>query len=128
MADVLINRNSRHIDEADMDALIVALGELGYSAEVDPSTRVHASRPSEWWILYLALGWVGVQTAEVVFQALLAKLAGRVTEHFRSRGKPPPNRINLYGPDGYTVIASVEVPKEEEGGGGDPASGFIGRR
>ena len=122
MTDVLINRNNRRMDDEDMTALIVGLQGLGYTADVDPSTRVEAARPSEWWVLYLALGWVGAQTAEAVYQAVLTKLAQYVARHFRSRGKPPPNRIDLYGPDGYTVLASVEVEEDD-----DPGDGIIGR-
>ncbi len=57
MTNVLINENSRRIDEDDMTALLAGLEELGYSADVDPSTRVEAGHATDRWTLVLR--WVG---------------------------------------------------------------------
>ena len=124
MADVLINMNNRRMDDEDMKALIAAVGALNYSADVDPSTRIAAGRETAWW--ELTLRWIGDDGLKTGFGLFLGELARWVKGHFRSRRKPPPNRINIYSSDGSTVLASVEVPAEDEGRD-DPASGFPGR-
>lgn len=115
MADVLINRNNLRIDDDDMRGLITALDELGYTADVDPSTLVWATQPADWWVLVLR--WLGEHPGDVAaLGSLVVLLAEKVRGVFRNRQKPPPNQVWLYGPDGRTIISRVEVPEDDEAG------------
>lgn len=112
MAQLLSNENDRRMDEDDLRAVIAAVEELGFSAEVDRSQRVEASRPTAWWVLYLH--WMGDETLHTAVGAALAVLARRVTRRFPSREQVPPDRIYLFGPDGLTVLRRVDVPENHD--------------
>ncbi len=76
------------------------------------------------------LRWVGDHSGEVAaVGGFLVVLGEKVRAIFRSRRKPTPNEVWLYGPDGLTVIARVEVPKDKlrRSSGGDGGLGSSGR-
>ncbi len=121
MVDLLFQQNPRFVDDEDVAALVAAVEDLGHDAEPDPSRRIQASAPTEWWVLMLR--WVGDDTLHTAFGAFLAGLSKWAWKHFRARDKAPPNRIDIYGPDGRSIIASVEVEDDDNDHG---SGGFVG--
>lgn len=123
MADVLINENNRRIDDDDMKALISALGELGFSADVDPSTRIQAGQATDWWVLVFR--WVGDEAARVAFDAALAAAFLKAKKHFTDRGKVPPARAEVYEEfDLYAPTTTLD-DEDDRGDGDDPAPRII---
>jgi len=70
MAEILVQENAIHIDDADMAAILESLSENGLSAEaVKQSTWLKAA----WWVLVLV--WVGGDLSHMAFDKTLEDLA-----------------------------------------------------
>ena len=86
--------------------------DLGYDAGPETERFEFRGAGLTWT---LALRWVGDHAADVAaLGSFLVLLGDRVLAIFQRHSRPPPRHLQLYGPDGETVIARVELPGEDE--------------
>jgi len=102
MAEILVEWNGTHIDDADMDEILRALEKSGVVAEAAEQTTL---LKAAWWAL--ALHWVAGDLPHLGFDSLLTVLAQRTWEHYRAKQEDPPTRIDLYGPDDELLATRV---------------------
>lgn len=115
MPDVLVQFTPSRPDDvetAEMAAdLIAAVRDLGYDAAPDHKP-IRGRGSGEWWTLIVR--WVGEQPGDAAaLGTFLVLLGEKVRAIFRSRRRTPPRYLELYGPDGETVISRVEVPEDD---------------
>lgn len=107
MAEILVQENAIHIDNADMAAILESLSENGLSAEaVKQSTWLKAA----WWVLVLV--WVGGDLSHMAFDKTLEDLAKKLRQHYKDRDKAPPARIDLVD-ESDNPIASLEIEEDD---------------
>lgn len=116
MPDILVNFTpSRPDDEETAEVaaeLVAAVRDLGYDAGPETERFEFRGAGLTWT---LALRWVGDHAADVAaLGGFLVLLGDRVLAIFQRHRRPPPRHLQLYGPDGETVIATVELPGEDE--------------
>lgn len=112
MPDILVDFSPSRTDDdetADVAAeLVAAIRDLGYDAGPETERFEYRGAGLTWT---LALRWVGDHAADVAaLGGFLMPLGDRVLAIFQRHRRPPPRHLQLYGPDGETVIARVEGP------------------
>ena len=65
-----------------------------------------------WTLIFRWVGDYGADTAAL--GTFLVLLGEKVRAIFRSHRRQPPSYLELYGPDGETVISRVELPEDGE--------------
>jgi hypothetical protein len=115
MPDVLVNFRPSvpgDTETAEVAAeLLAAVRELGYDAGVEDEPIVGRGSGLSWTLI---LRWVGEDVAHTALGIFLTEFARRVLVIFRSRRRQPPRFLELYGPDGETVISQVQVHDDDE--------------
>jgi len=107
MAEILVQENAIHIDDADMATILESLSENGLSAEaVKQSTWLKAAR----WVLVLV--WIGGDLSHMAFDKTLEDLAKKHRQHYKDRDKAPPARIDLVD-ESDNPIASLEIEEDD---------------
>ena len=92
-----------------MAAILIDLGELGYSSEaMEQTTFLKAA----WWVL--VIHWVGGDLPHFGFDSTLTVLGRRVWKRYQDQGQDGPKRIDVVGADDNT-IASHEIKSSEDG-------------
>nr|MDQ6947091.1 hypothetical protein [Actinomycetota bacterium] len=116
MPDILVDFSPSRPDDdetAEVAAeLVAAVRDLGYDAGTETERFEFRGAGLTWT---LALRWAGDHAADVAaLGGFLVLLGDRVLAIFQRHRRPPPRHLQLYGPDGETVIARVELPGEDE--------------
>lgn len=116
MPDILVQFTPTRPDDtetAEVAAeLLAAVRGLGYDSAADPEPIVGRGSGLSWTLI---LRWVADHPAEIAaVGAFLLELARSVGAIFRKRRRRPPRYLELYGPDGETIISRVEVPSDPE--------------
>lgn len=89
------------------DELLAAIRDLGYDAAPEDQPIVGRGAGLTWTLILRSVGEDVAHTALGIF---LTEFARRVPAIFRKRHRRPPRYVELYGPDGETVISRVELP------------------
>lgn len=114
MPDILVSlepSSPSDTETAEVAAeLLAAIRDLGYDAPENPPIVERGS--GLWWTLVLR--WVGEDVAHTALGIFVTALAARIPAIFHSRRRQPPRYVELYGPDGETVISRVEVPSDDD--------------
>jgi hypothetical protein len=114
--DVLVQFIPSRPDDAEAAEvaarLLAAVRELGYEPAPDPQPIEGRGSGLSWTLI---LRWVGDHGTDVAtLGTFLVVFAEKVGAIFRSHRRQPPRYLELYGPDGETVISRVELPEDDE--------------
>ncbi|MEZ0067811.1 hypothetical protein ABIA32_003827 [Streptacidiphilus sp. MAP12-20] len=103
MTEVLIEENFVHIDGTDMNVILTMLD--GLNLEAEPTAPRHVSEARSWVI---ALHWLGSGPITHEVAVALPGVLVEIRDYFVARGKLPPTRIAVYGPD-EQLLRSIEA-------------------
>jgi hypothetical protein len=100
MSEALVEQDPERIDNEDMAAILAVLDGIAVAAE--PTRSAGADDQDAWTLCvhWLQKGPVSADTEA----ALPAALAG-IRDHFVTRGRTPPSRLELRSPDHELLLA-----------------------
>ncbi|WP_370081556.1 hypothetical protein [Streptacidiphilus sp. MAP12-16] len=109
MSEVLVEQDPGRIDPQDMAVILAVLDGIAVSAE--PTRPVEVASEGSWT---LCVHWLQKGPVSADTEAALPAALTRIRDHFVTRERTPPSRMELRGPD-HEILLTV--------GSGSPAAG-----
>lgn len=112
-AQVWIERNGWRMDRQDLQFVIDTLAEQGWKVE-----PVRSQGADTAWVL--VFHWLEGDLPHFAFDSSLTLAVARIAKHFRDRGKPAPERVDVWerqlqsGADGPKLLISIEFDDDEK--------------
>ena len=95
----------RRIDPEDMAAIVAALEKVAVAAE--PTAPERAEGGADWT---LSLRWLQQGPVSADTEAVLPTVLTEIRRHYTDRGRTPPARLELRGPEGEPLLGIGPEP------------------
>jgi hypothetical protein len=100
MSEVLVKHEPERMETEDMVAVLAVLDGIAVAAE---PTRATGGEDQDAWIP--CVHWLQKGPVHADTEATIPVALARIREHFVTRGRTPPSRLQLRGPDHQVLLA-----------------------